>query len=273
MNERILRLEACHIAAAMRLSRAAGWNQTEADWLRLLELEPQGCFGLFRDDLLVSTTTAFCYGRKLAWIGMVLTDPEFRGRGYARRLMEHALGFVEARGVEWIKLDATAMGRPLYRKLGFEDEGPVERWAAIAPPVSGSDAGDYRPDPELDVRAFGADRSRLLAGLARGPAAALPGLGFAFARPGSLAAYFGPCVARSAEAARNLLQWFLERHAGQTVFWDLLPANEAASVLAREFGFERRRELVRMVRRGAAAGSSFEHDDSMVYAIAGFEYG
>ncbi|MCL6508528.1 MAG: GNAT family N-acetyltransferase [Bryobacteraceae bacterium] len=273
MNERILRLEACHIAAAMRLSRAAGWNQTEADWLRLLELEPQGCFGLFRDDLLVSTTTAFCYGRKLAWIGMVLTDPEFRGRGYARRLMEHALGFVEARGVEWIKLDATAMGRPLYRKLGFEDEGPVERWAAIAPPVSGSDAGDYRPDPELDVRAFGADRSRLLARLARGPAAALPGLGFAFARPGSLAAYFGPCVARSAEAARNLLQWFLERHAGQTVFWDLLPANEAASVLAREFGFERRRELVRMVRRGAAAGSSFEHDDSMVYAIAGFEYG
>jgi GNAT superfamily N-acetyltransferase len=273
MNERILRLEACHIAAAMRLSRAAGWNQTEADWLRLLELEPQGCFGLFRDDLLVSTTTAFCYGRKLAWIGMVLTDPEFRGRGYARRLMEHALGFVEARGVEWIKLDATAMGRPLYRKLGFEDEGPVERWAAIAPPVSGSDAGDYRPDPELDVRAFGADRSRLLAWLARGPATALPGLGFAFARPGSLAAYFGPCVARSAEAARNLLQWFLERHAGQTVFWDLLPANEAASVLAREFGFERRRELVRMVRRGAAAGSSFEHDDSMVYAIAGFEYG
>ncbi len=273
MNEKIRRLEARHVAAAMRLNLAAGWNQTEADWLRLLELEREGCFGLFRDDLLVSTTTVFCYGRKLAWIGMVLTDPEFRGRGYARRLMEHALAFVEARGVEWIKLDATAMGRPLYQKLGFEDEGPVERWAAVAPAVTRSCAGEYRPDPVLDARAFGADRSRLLARLAWGPAAAIRGLGFAFARPGSLAAYFGPCVARSAEAACNLLQWFLERHAGQPVFWDLLPANEAAVALARQFGFERRRELVRMVRRGAAAASSFEHDDSMVYAIAGFEYG
>lgn len=273
MNESIQLLEAHHVAAAMRLNRAAGWNQTEADWLRLLELEPEGCFGLFRDGLLVSTATVVCYGRKLAWIGMVLTDPEFRGRGYARRLMEHALAFAQARGVEWIKLDATAMGRPLYRKLGFEDEGPVERWAAVAPAAARSAAGEYGPDPELDTLAFGADRSRLLARLARGPAAAVAGMGFAFARPGSLAAYFGPCVARSAEAARNLLQWFLERHAGQPVFWDLLPANEAAVALAREFGFERRRELVRMVRPGPAAAGSFEHDDSMVYAIAGFEYG
>lgn len=273
MSETILRLEPAHVPAAMRLNLAAGWNQTEADWLRVLELEPEGCFGLFRDGLLVSTTTAVCYGRKLAWIGMVLTDPAFRGRGYARRLMEHALAYLEARGVEWIKLDATDMGRPLYRKLGFEDEAPVERWAAVAPPVHSADVGGYVADPELDVRAFGADRSRLLARLAEGERAAIPGQGFAFARPGSLAAYFGPCVARSAEASRNLLQWFLGRHCGQLVFWDLLPTNPAAVALAREFGFERRRQLVRMVRRGAAARSSFEHDDSLVYAIAGFEYG
>ncbi|MCS6953442.1 MAG: GNAT family N-acetyltransferase [Bryobacterales bacterium] len=273
MNETILRLEPAHIPAAMRLNLLAGWNQTQADWQRVLELEPEGCFGLFRDGLLVSTTTAVCYGRKLAWIGMVLTDPEYRNRGYARRLMEHALAFLEARGVEWIKLDATAMGRPLYRKLGFEDEAPVERWAAVAPAMSPATTGDYVADAELDLRAFGADRSALLARLARGEAAAIPGQGFAFARPGSLAAYFGPCVARSAEAARNLLQWCLGRHAGQPVFWDLLPANEAALALAREFGFERRRELVRMVRRGAAARGSFDHDDSLIYAIAGFEYG
>jgi hypothetical protein len=43
--------------------------------------------------------------------------------------------------------------------------------------------------------------------------------------------------------------------------------------LAQEFGFERRRQLVRMVLRGSAATGSFLHNDSYVYAIAGFEYG
>jgi hypothetical protein len=28
----------------MRLKESAGWNQTEADWLRLLSLERRGCF-------------------------------------------------------------------------------------------------------------------------------------------------------------------------------------------------------------------------------------
>ena len=37
-------LGAGDLPAAMRLKEAAGWNQTEEDWLRLLRLEPRGCF-------------------------------------------------------------------------------------------------------------------------------------------------------------------------------------------------------------------------------------
>ena len=32
------------IPAALRLRELAQWNQTENDWLRLLRLEPNGCF-------------------------------------------------------------------------------------------------------------------------------------------------------------------------------------------------------------------------------------
>lgn len=272
MSETVITFGLRHIGAAMRLKEAAGWNQTQRDWERLLEMEPEGCFGLLSDGELVATATAVCYGRELAWIGMVLTDPAYRGRGFARRLMEHALDFCDRRAVGWIKLDATAMGRPLYRKLGFEDEAPIERWVLDKAECAPLDLGAFEPDLTLDLEAFGVDRKALLGSLAREEAVSAAG-GYAMGRPGSQAAYFGPCVTCSVQAARNLLQWFLGRHRGESVAWDLLPGNPEASRLAREFGFERRRELIRMVRRGAVAAEPFVHNDSYTFAIAGFEYG
>jgi len=269
-------LRASDIPAAMRLKEAAGWNQTEHDWRNLLELEPEGCFVLECDGVVASTATCICYGRELAWIGMVLTAPEFRGRGFARRLMERALEFLRARGVAWIKLDATDMGRPLYLKLGFQDEAPIERWArepfagpVEAPPV----ASGLAVEEALDREAFGADRRHVLQRLARWEAVSLPGAGYAMGRPGSIAFYFGPCVCRSPQAARSLLSYFLARHPQQTVFWDILPGNRAALRLAEEFGFRRRRQLVRMVAPGAAGAPPLAHNDALVYGIAGFEYG
>jgi len=257
----------------MRLNDAAGWNQKEKDWQRVISLEPGGCFGLIADGVLVSTATSICYGDELAWIGMVLTDPAWRGRGFARRLMERTVEFLRSRGVAWIKLDATDMGRPLYLKLGFEDEAPVERWMATAQSVPLVELPAYEPAPALDREAFGADRSTLLASLASEQAVSIPGEGFAMERPGARADYFGPCVCQSPEAARKFLLWFLSRHAGKTVAWDILPANTGAVELAREFGFERRRELVRMVSPGPSASRPLEHNDSRVFAIAAFEYG
>ncbi len=264
------------IPAAMDLKKAAGWNQTEADWRNVLCLAPEGCFGIEAAGRLASTATAVRYDRRLAWIGMVLTHPTCRGRGFARRLMEHALEHLAAHGSEWIKLDATDMGRPLYRRLGFEDECPIERWgrgaeAAVSSPRVASFALDeWR---SLDAQAFGADRSRLLATLAPCGSAAIPGGGYAMARPGANAAYFGPCVSRSPEAARQLLGWFLAGHPFQPAYWDLLPENTAAAELAREFGFAPLRRLVRMVRPGVAGAAPLTHHNSHVYAIAGFEYG
>src|SRR5260221_6148539 len=111
----------------MRLKDAAGWNQTAADWQRVLALEPDGCFAIECDGQVRATTTAVCFGEELAWVGMVLTDAQYRGRGFARRLMEHTLAYVRGKRVAWIKLDATDMGRPVYERLGFDDDGAIGR--------------------------------------------------------------------------------------------------------------------------------------------------
>ena len=241
----------------MRLKSAAGWNQTEPDWLRLFEFAPEGCFGIDVDGRLAATTTAIAYGGELAWIGMVLTAPELRRQGLAKLLMEHALAYLRERGVRCIKLDATAMGRPLYERLGFCDECLVERWVREpAPALWDADPVQNTFDPTLDLQAFGADRSRLIAALGHG-------------RPGSEANYFGPCVARSDRDAQAMLRSYLGNHAHERVFWDLLPANPRAVDLAVRHGFVPLRRLIRM----QYCDGRVAWDASKVYAIAGFEFG
>lgn len=257
---------------ALALSNEAAWNQTVRDWERLLELAPQGCFGKRVDGRLVSTAAAIVYDRSLAWIGMVLTAEAQRGKGFARELVAKALAFCDASGVRCVKLDATSLGRPVYAKLGFVEERPVGRWTRAAGPFNGvAENLDGEVDFELDREAFGVDRSALLRSLAGEEVYAVPGRGYAMSRPGRLARFFGPCVARDDETARRLAGAFLARHAGETAAWDLCDEHEAAVRVAREMGFAPVRRLTRMYR-GDAAGTALAGGD-MIYGLAGFEFG
>ena len=257
------------VEAMLRLKDAAGWNQTKDDLVRNLELEPEGCFAIDCEGRLASTIAVITYGNELAWIGMVLTDPPFRGRGFARQLFAHALEWLDARGAACSKLDATSMGEPLYRSFGFEVECGIERWVRKPIPYGrGSICEAGISDFGLDRKIFGADRSALLASLAQHGSIDLGGGQYAMGRAGSKAAYFGPAIMLDRETARRGVEWFLHAYGGETTYWDLVPSNEAAVELARELGFERARQLVRM-RRGKEAVS----DLSKMFAIAGFEYG
>lgn len=263
------------VAAGMRLKAVAGWNQTEADWRNVLTLAPDSCFGIECDGELRATTTAICYGRELAWIGMVLTDPAYRGRGFARSLLEHALEYLRRERVHWIKLDATAMGRPVYERVGFRDEATIERWVRKPGAVRqhADSTGPFVLNATLDREAFGAERAPLLRTLAGIEATSIAGEGFAMGRAGSTASFFGPCVARSKDVVRDLLVWFLSKHGAESIYWDILAANGDAIELAREFGFERARELMRMSLAGVDDPAPFQKNDTLVFGAAGFEYG
>ncbi len=270
------------IPGAMRLKAAAGWNQTPADWARLLALEPEGCFVDERDGAVAGTATALCYRTELAWIGMVLVAPEYRRQGIARGLMQRALAWLRGRGIRCIKLDASEMGRPLYRQLGFVDERPIERWARLPgkerlSAASGIARGGFdRLDEcmEMDQLAFGADRSAVLASLAATDDGAVfsNGDGYLLGRPGSDAYFLGPCAAPGETVAGDLARAFLAGRAKETVFWDLLPSNASASRLAWSLGFRLRRRLMRMVLEDGKAPFGAAHTE-YAYAAAGFEFG
>lgn len=270
-------LDPTDIPAAMCLKQAAGWNQTEADWARLLDLQPDGCFAAEQNGALVATATTLVYGADLAWIGMVLTAPQHRGQGFARTLMAQAMAYAQASAAAQVGLDATEMGIALYQRFGFEQECVVERWGRPAPlsaEVRSPIATDpWTPDRELDATAFPADRLSLLVNLAaEGESAGVAGSAYAMGRPGSQAAYFGPCVAKSPAMAERLLHWFLALHPHEAVYWDLLPENHEAVLLARRNGFLPLRRLTRM-KRTLRPDAIRRPDSSLVFGIAGFELG
>lgn len=274
------------VPAAMSLKESAGWNQTEADWLRLLRLEPRGCFAATVGERLVGTVTTTAYGGELAWVGMVLVDPSHRRRGIASRLMGAALSYLDGEGVLTVKLDATPDGRHVYERLGFESELTIERWHR-----RGTDARPERTTEgagasiveaarleeilELDRAAFGADRARLVELLFAESSAALvrkteDGVrGYALARAGSSADYVGPVVASDPETAARLLEEVLARLASRPVYVDVNTQFESGARSLAVRGFQKQRDLVRM-RRGAEtwAGTSRK-----VFAIAGPEVG
>jgi GNAT superfamily N-acetyltransferase len=229
----------------MALKEEAGWNQTEEDWLALFEFAPDGCFGIEIGGALAATITAVTYESGLAWIGMVLTAERYRRQGLASALMQHALAYLSNKPVDWIKLDATSVGRPLYERFGFEYECDIERWGRPGTPAAGCFA----------------EQSREI------------GDNFARGRAGSAAAYFGPCRAASPGIAGELLEWFLDLHPGEAIYWDLFPANTPTLDLARSHGFAPLRKLVRMARRARPGVPPMPSDIEHTYAIAGFEWG
>lgn len=263
-------LEARDIPAALELSTAAGWNQTAEDWLMLMQLEPEGCLALECEGRLAATTTIVCYGRQLAWIGMVLTHSDFQRRGFARRLVESALALAEARRIETVKLDATEQGCRLYESLGFRAEQGIQRWSgcfAAPAKIEARECFSWKAIEDIDREAFGANRLPLLKMLARRTPPSCHPDGIVFWRRGSRASYIGPCVARTPDAARALLESCLAGGESRW-FWDLLQSNLDAVSLATDAGFRLERNLVRMAR-----GAQMRGKDEMIYAAAGFELG
>jgi GNAT superfamily N-acetyltransferase len=248
------------IAAGMRLKDIAGWNQTGTDWERFLRTSPEGCFVAEVDGKVVGTATTIVYGGRLAWIGMVLVDPDYRGRGIGTELLERTVEYLDARRVPTMKLDATPQGKSIYARLGFVAEYEIERWELCRPSGSAtapaaSAAVELEEILRVDRDIFGADRSELLRSLDReAPAFTLathvPGrlTGYALGRRGSRADQLGPWMARDEASARELLEEFLRRSGRETVFVDCLRENPFARRVLCQHGFQFTRPLTRMYR-------------------------
>ncbi|MCU4743024.1 GNAT family N-acetyltransferase [Natronoglomus mannanivorans] len=294
----IRRLAETDVPDATRLSTQAGWNQTGEDWRRLLALAPEGCFGGWIGGELVATGTVVTYGGAVSWIGMILVAKRHRRNGYGSEMFEHVRGLAERRGTA-VGLDATDAGREVYRREGFVDVTPIERWSgrlgapgntpledatACSVDMTTARADEIDAICSLDRRACGVDRGDLLGHLlgtegVTGFVARDEGeerseiRGYALVRPGREHRHVGPVVASSRAATAAMLTAIAETvgsvdGAELDVLIDLLRTERDGDLLERA-GLVRQRRLTRMASREPTP--LLVGDD--VVAGAGFELG
>jgi GNAT superfamily N-acetyltransferase len=262
------------LPGCLALSKAARWNQNEADWRLMLEFG-RG-WGISVGGALAASTLVLPYGGDFAWVSMVLVLPEHRRRGFASRLLRTAIGDMAARGLTPV-LDATPAGRAVYAREGFGDRWGFTRFflkerktslaEGEARPVRES---DWRAILELDREAFGASRERVLRALQRRlPQAAwlVEGKGFVFGRDGREARQIGPLVAVDAGSARALLSHALA--ALEPPLYVDAADHAALATFVSGLGFALQRPFMRMVHGERAAPGRQEIN----FLVAGPELG
>jgi GNAT superfamily N-acetyltransferase len=263
----------------LALSCEAGWNQTAADWSRMLALG-RG-FGLVEGDgALVATALVLPYDAGIAWISMVLVARRWRRRGLASLLMRRALAETEALD-RTACLDATPEGAAVYRALGFADDAGFTRWHRPAAPTAQDDArspmparaaqpgasADWPAAVARDARALGAPRQALLEALAAEGSGVVSADGSLLLRPGRLAWQLGPLVAQGRDAAESLLAEGLGTLRGEPVFADARDGSGLEAALAAA-GFAPQRSFLRMHRGGPP-----ESRPELLWLTAGPEFG
>lgn len=237
----------------MKLVTAAGWNQTERDWQRVIDYHPGGCFKAVRDGRLIGTVTSTAYGRELAWIGMMLVDPACRRQGFGQALMVSVISSLKRANIQTIKLDATPAGRPLYELLGFKAQFDFQRWHRpesnrIAVPLEPASVDQLEEHRDLDRRVFGVDRWSWLMQVAADSQYVSLRDGFGMMRTGRIASYLGPVVSKSIESCHILLSKLVESTT-TPIFWDMIQrdCDALSHVSPSHYGFEPARTLTRMV--------------------------
>ncbi|RVC58349.1 N-acetyltransferase, partial [Mesorhizobium sp. M4B.F.Ca.ET.088.02.2.1] len=215
-------LEQEHLPAALVLSRAAKWPHRLQEWKFALSLG-RGLAAMDGDSL-VGTTIWYPFDQKYATFGMVVVAPSMRRRGIGRLLMETAL---REAGVRTMLINATAEGRPLYEKLGFEPIGavrPHETANAVPACAPLPEGASFRSMEEadldvviaLDEQAAGFPRSGMLRALKE------TGKGLILEQQGKMAAWsffrrfgngyvIGPVGARAEMAAQAVItKWIAD---------------------------------------------------------------
>lgn len=188
---------------------------------------------------IVGCGSGIVHGR-LGIVGNMIVAASHRRRGIGGQVLRAVLDYLEPR-CDTIELNATASGRPLYERFGFE---PVTGYlvANVAPALgathrslSVSHATDAAALAAWDAERFGGNRLRILEAalndperhvlLARGEEVA----GYAVVRP--IETSIGPFVADSLEAARALIAAAGEV-APSVSAWRIVPSGDSSIATA-----------------------------------------
>ncbi len=250
------------------LVKKIGWSQSAATWEQTIRWSGDGGFCLTVGDELIATVIVMTYGTDLAWIGMVVTHPDYRRQGLAQRMMEVGLDYAQKRGLSTIMLDASAMGYPLYVKLGFrplykievfEGEVTTPDHTDLSRGVRTISAADIPGIIDLDARIFGVQRPTMIYDLVQtgqgwviGDAANIEG--YLIAKPSNQSISIGPWYHANPEGAEALFTQAIAASPQVNFKVHIPETNSASKQIASRYGLQYNRSVTRMVLSGKPPG-------------------
>jgi len=258
----------------------AGWGDPGAQPSRILSVHSEGCFVAVRSGEPVGIVFSILYGR-VGWIGYLIVRRAHRAAGIGTLLMERCMAALQRSGAETMRLYAVAEAVPIYRRLGFVEEGRSLRYlgSGTGQGIEGPTPLDGRDVPEilaLDRQAFGSDRSRILEGALTAPSSrcfvARSGgslIGYAVIRWRSTHSIIGPWICRRRPDGETPAAALFDACRGcaraEPVTVGIPGENRLAEEIVRGRGFEERPGSVRM-RRGPEPAPG---EPEAVFGIAG----
>lgn len=153
------------VARLIDWAAAEGWNPGPDDAAAFHATDPEGFFLASDGAEPVAGISVVNHSESFAFLGLYLCRPEWRGRGIAFALWQHAL---EHAGGRTVGLDGVPAQQAHYAKSGFVRTGETRRWTgAIEGRASGNlrpvRAGDLTALAALDAEANGVDKAGFLA--------------------------------------------------------------------------------------------------------------
>lgn len=259
------------IPELQQLSESVNWNQVPADWSNFIGLG--SVWSMIHLNRIVGTAAWIPRSDNTVWIGVVITKPEWRGCSIATRLMQAILD--ETSGFPCRGLDASAMGAPIYRKLGFQDGYTVSRIEL---------GGNYSKASLLDWQNMTGEEAETIGRCTNDPLipvmfANAPELCKVGKLNGKTAAYFlgryglksihiGPLHAQSLEFALDAVNMARETANGRVVTMDIMGYQHKFAERLKLGGAEFKRDFLRMWH-----GVQMNEENPAIFAAAGPEYG
>lgn len=150
------------------LTTKVKWNDTANDLRELIRFCPKTAFALTKGQAIIGAALALPYENRMR-ISYVCVDPDYAGKGYGRRIMNHLLANIDKSKV--VELDSSTDGARLYPNLGFSYNPAYDVQAMElasdreieqiqSPHKIGSE--DIRALIELDKHAFGSSREMFI---------------------------------------------------------------------------------------------------------------
>ncbi|WP_082246044.1 GNAT family N-acetyltransferase [Bacillus gaemokensis] len=167
----IERIEEKDIPYLINLSESVGWDYSSEE-IRTIFQSGIVYGGKNKQGEIIASAAIILYGEKLASIGMVIVNPQYKGKGIGRKITEACIRSVSEKTP--IMLIATEEGKPLYEKLGFQVVSHVLKYICNQYSVSKEydrtenhifveyDEVDLCRIVKLDEGAFGVNRSNFI---------------------------------------------------------------------------------------------------------------